>query len=870
MKKLFFTLVSLVIVSNIARASWNNVPVLIRISDAVKPSKVFTINGEGLDSGLVTIAMAQDLTGASPLTPTSGWTSAGIVQYDNKGNFVVVRFPSSLPAGIYNVWVQNSFGWSKPIKLNAPRAQFISEKEAWPGLEIELVGRNFDGIEYGALTNTQIRLNNGTNTYSQTIVSLNPYNVKFKITASTPTGSYNVNVSNDGGINWSKPSSEQILSILPIGRDDYNLGVAWANDFNYDTIYNVVNNGVPVNSGTNVTAQVQAVIDLVKSKGGGVVYFPNGTYKISSVSLPSKVILAGQNMYLTQIQHSITPNQGVLIKAKNDGITNGVLGLYNLSLGLANTTDSVKCDFFWPNGGANCEKIFVKKVNINYQPTIAKSKIGNGRGIIVMANQRVLVANSRIVGWNANNYFFVKNYVTFKDNVVDNSNGIMVGSYAAYTFYENDSLNGHVPNNVSQHSGLSAHDFSYFGNNYVANIGGAGNDGEGLLVECPDGPVNYGSVTGGSNMSINAVAQSTTNPLAVPTTTYYGTLSVQIIDGRGLGQLRKVTSITGNTILVDKPWDVVPDNSSKWQLFFPNQNVTWYKNKINNCGAGYIMYGEWADGVVAENQATNSIGISLTSVARNGNFVSGYFNRIVSNTITGVSWYVKYGAISINPARFNSLFNGVYAGVQMYGNEIRGNTVSGDASQTPVVGYTAPNTKANIALCEFYGTNFYGGYYTGSFIARDLLNTIIDGNGLNNSKYGIEISRGVYGVVECNNTIQNVTISTYSIEPAVIPVVEQNCGFITGAGNENLTDQENKLLVFPNPTNKNVTAKALGNSEAINSIIIYSASGQQLMAYDNLHCFEKIIQIDNLPEGIYFAKFIAINGKISLIKIIKN
>jgi len=173
-------------------------------------------------------------------------------------------------------------------------------------------------------------------------------------------------------------------------------------------------------------------------------------------------------------------------------------------------------------------------------------------------------------------------------------------------------------------------------------------------------------------------------------------------------------------------------------------------------------------------------------------------------------------------------------------------------------------------LCEFYGTNFYGGYYTGNFIARDLLNTIIEGNGLNNSKYGIEISRGVYGVVECNNTIQNVTISTYSIEPAVIPVVEQNCGFLTGTSADNILEQENKLLVFPNPTSKNVTAKALGNSEAINSIIIYSASGQELMAYNNLNCFEKVIQFDNLHEGIYFAKFIATNGKISLIKILKN
>jgi hypothetical protein len=43
--------------------------------------------------------------------------------------------------------------------------------------------------------------------------------------------------------------------------------------------------------------------------------------------------------------------------------------------------------------------------------------------------------------------------------------------------------------------------------------------------------------------------------LVTPTITY-GELCVWITDGRGLGQLRKVVSISGNTITVDTPFAV--------------------------------------------------------------------------------------------------------------------------------------------------------------------------------------------------------------------------------------------------------------------------------------------------------------------------
>ncbi len=857
------------------KASWTNAPVLIRISDAVKPSKVFTINGEGLDSGLVTIAMAQDLTGASPLTPTNGWTSAGIVQYDNKGNFVVVRFPSSLPAGIYNVWVQNSFGWSKPIKLNAPRSQFISEKEAWAGLEIEVVGRNFDGFEFGATTNTQIRLNNGSNTYSQTIVTLNPYNAKFKITSATPTGTYNVEASNDGGIHWSKPSSEQILTILPIGRDDYNLGVAWANDFNYDTIYNVVNNGVPVNSPNDVSWPVQIVINLVKSKGGGVVYFPNGTYKINQIQIPANVILKGQSATNTKLL-SLGNN---MIIPMGDGRTVGLFGIYNIGFGSAVPTSSlggmfVNTNYFPPGpvSPKNTSRIFMKKVNIDYPLTYTTTMPPQGGAFTIVDKERLLVADCKIKGFMANVNFWAAQYVQCKNNYIASSRGAVIMSTARYSFIENDSVIGQYPNNHPNNAGISARDQCYFSNNYVQDIGSGNNDGEGLMVESNTADINYGFVTNATSSSLVGVAQSTTNPLVTPTVQsfYYDGLNVMIIHGRGLGQYRKVLSVNNGTIIIDKPWDVIPDSTSKWSMFMANKNITWYNNTIKNCGAGYVLFGNWVDGVVADNLSINSIGVTIYSVARNDNFSASYFLRIARNNIMGVSWAVKFGAISACPARWNTNFNNNFAGTQIYGTEIKENYVFGDPSQNPSQGYTAPPTKANIALCEHTGTNFFNGYYNGSLINRDLLNSTVEDNILKNAKYGIEITKGNYGVVECNNSFQNITVSNYTILPAVLPVVQNFCsvGITTDINKANLAN--NSFVVMPNPTNGVIDVQTSNELFLINKISIINLMGQEVFIRSDFYEAKKAtLNIENIAAGVYFINIETTNKTKETVKLIK-
>lgn len=190
--------------------------------------------------------------------------------------------------------------------MNAARALFMSDSQSYPGISLEVTGRNFDPSEFGgAAATTQLQLNNGSgDTYYQTITNLNPYNVTFTV-GTLPAGTYYVEVSNDSGHNWSRPSSGQTLTIVAhTGTDPLGLGVTWAQDFRSTNIINVTQapyNTNPNDTSGNDTTALQNAIRAAQVAGGGVVYLPNGNYYCAGLSPPPGVVLEGQYEYATKI-----------------------------------------------------------------------------------------------------------------------------------------------------------------------------------------------------------------------------------------------------------------------------------------------------------------------------------------------------------------------------------------------------------------------------------------------------------------------------------------------------------------------------------------------------------------------------------------
>ena len=781
---------------NVNAVTTAEAPTIIKLSDAVKPGELFSINGSDInDNNSLKVWIKSNTDGTATIIDAK---QAEIVQRDVHGRFVVAKLPESAEPGVFNIWVENENGLSSSYKLNVARPLYISDYEVYEGIEIELVGRNFKGSEFGAKDNVKVRLNNGS-TY-EAIVNLantNAYKTAFTISSNVPRGEYFVEASNDGGENWARLTSGQTLAVVDPGEnpDPLGLGVAWAKDYNWQDKFDVTNYGATGTDTTNDTTAVQDAVDAAAANdGGGVVYFPNGSYYIDTITLPSKVVLCGESREETKLHYTSEGPLGINFINSIDVVTNGTTGVIelqgvaNLSLLLAHPNDpDARPDSFmwlgerWGDSFNNkalrkANRIFVHNVKIDYptdtvRTTMSGKHNGNsiegitgGRGIAVefIGHERMLIQDNEFIGFHAMPFITgLSQYYLLRNNYFEYTHGYVV-SLSSYFFAENNHLEAvHSELNEETH-GIFGRSNAYMEGNYIKNMGAKDNsynDGEPLAVEVPNGYFNWGTVLKGTAKGIRVAPN---RRLTWPTMDY-GDLSILIIEGRGQGQLRKVKLPEGAypagqdfnsyTIEVTEPFAVAPDHTSKFTLVAPNENATFYDNEVVDNAKGIWLFGNSIDGVVANNKSIDSEGIFIWSNGDATAIVPDYYNRIVNNDLTGVSRRSGYGGIGFNTGRTGG--RNYFFATDVYSTEILNNKITGGFNPTAVGNTEAPPLNGIYAWAASYSS-----LYDNILGTHDAINTLIIGNELNDVDKGVQVSHSNYGVIIQDNTYSN-TVSTF-------------------------------------------------------------------------------------------------------------
>jgi hypothetical protein len=759
-------------------------PVLLHVSDAVKPGDLFSLQGEWLDAASVEVVVAA-AAGADGATPPAHAEKATIVQTDEQGHFVVARVPQQLKPGAYRAWVRNASGYSNPLPVNQPRPLFLSEREAWAGQQIQIVGRNFDPKEFGAKGKPRVRLvdSEGERTQAQ-IVNSNPYALTITV-PEVGTGTYKLEVSTQGSHWWALPT-EETITVVGVGQDPLGLGVAWADHFHWERVFNVAEQGVPTTGGVDVTTQVQAVVDAAKAAGGGVVYFPAGTYEISHIALPADIVLQGAGADKTTLLS--TAVGGNFINTSGDGQTRGHQGVARLRLELKNP--DVRPDAFiwlgepWAQNNnvqdlttRTASEVFVKNVDLTYSllpPPVTAGQRGIGLEWIV--KERALCTDSHFVGYHAQPYInYITHYYTVKRNHFEYATGVVVCN-GSHCFYEDNQVIGHREHTATRDAdlhGLFARDRAYMANNLVrgmgtlpGGLGSLANDGEALCVEVPNANFNYGSVTAATPTTITV---SPDVPLTMPLI-YFGYLAVAIVDGRGLGQWRRVSNVdsANNQLTIEQPWDVTPDATSAFSLLLPLAQVTFYHNTISDCAKGLWLYGNTYDSVQADNTSTDSEGCFIFTVRAAGRLTPGYFARIARNRVVGISPRSKHCGVSYYTGRFDR--NGSYFGTMAYGIEFVDNSVSGDPNAIPVVGSTeAPPFPGGLAI----SAASFSSYYDGNPVGGDGKNTLMARNQLTELAVGVNLTHSLYGTVIAETTYTS-TVGTFLDDTGSLNTLQVN------------------------------------------------------------------------------------------------
>lgn len=797
----------------VGETGWDYAPVIYKISDAVLPGDLVNINGYGFrneDMTKLAVKYAPHTTDTVSAEPPAAAKGMEIVQTDARdGLYLVTELPADAAAGLYDIWVTNGIGYTKPVTLNAARPLFISEYEAWAGQTIEISGRNLLAGQFGADAATKVRLG----TTEQKILKNTPYSITFKVQA--PLGTYNVEVSNDNGVTWRGLVTDQTLTVVAKGSDPLNIGVAWMNDFAWDNVFDVTAYGANGADAEDDTPAVKAAIEAARAseKQGGIIYFPNGSYYVGALKLPANLVFLGESTDNTILYYNGTG--GNMFESDGDGQTIGHQGFANFSIRLSD--DNTRPDaFFWLGHAWGNEaydittrkpsEFFIYGVDLDYTMNALEndktSGVGAQRamGVVLIGDRRFIVRDSKFSGHSAPPvHIYLNEYSNYK-NVYCNFVGGNLQSVAKYHFVEECHVIGGLykeQESINNH-GIFARAFCHMENNCVEQVGTMlVNNGETYCVEVPGGDFDCGEVLNAAKSSITVLSKK--GGLQEAYAVMYDRLVVRITAGRGLGQQEEVDSIdpaTG-TITIKGEWEVTPDHTSKVSLIAPLECVTVYNNIGRDSGKGIYLFGNLYDAVAANNVGVNTEGAFVWSANYDATDIQSAFVTIRENRFSGVSPSSRTVNISMHTQR---QINGAeYYATDVYGVEVRDNQITGIRGVTPVAANEAPEYSGIVSLSGIHASSQgakipYNGDTTNILIENNLLKSLDTAITTKKYEYGIVLKGNVFadvGQAKDMTTPENLTERDMNVTRAILD------GYISAwekASSKNYTEESFKAL----------------------------------------------------------------------------
>ncbi|MHB9132806.1 MAG: glycosyl hydrolase family 28-related protein [Armatimonadota bacterium] len=565
---------------------------------------------------------------------------------------LVALAPACLKGGqAYALWVgKPDFVWSPPALVNDARPAWISPDFARPGEEVTVVGRNLDPMT----DKTVVRLR-GPETYNLTAkndgkpeTAIETYAARMTLPADAKPGVYTAEVCRDG-TNWVLLEGRTLTLYPPIPKLKR---------------YDATKYGATPNDATDDTAAItEAIADAAKVSGE--VYLPAGTYLVTPLVLTQGVSLTGAGMNETCLTLQYpdvfvhkgwgSANTRAIVSACGYQMIRN-LGFYDplgpkrdetqntSSLGIAlgelgkggppaDYVHITGCRFVDTNHGIRL--VWAKAVRRctitdNYfQPRQVGILIGGLSNAVIRRNTFL----PSTAGWTYPSELSGAYQVDFSDNVSD---GSVNGGWRNGYFWN---LSGSVENNLVC-------------NNRTSRDGdkGTGN-GESFAYDANGDILPY------MGASIAGTPETIVLPAGWTVANKYAGCWVRVVDGKGLGQSRKIVAHTGgplNLLQLSVPWDVLPDAGSAlavtnlyWQVYTVDNLVDERENTNPKSKAGVVTpYGSSSECVVDSNRLYNTEGIMLYTCGKSDAFTANYFTEVRRNLLDGrTSGPGSYGGI---------------------------------------------------------------------------------------------------------------------------------------------------------------------------------------------------------------------------------
>jgi hypothetical protein len=496
--------------------------------------------------------------------PPSGSGKMNILDSDPKGCVLTVDFfghyggDSWFDAmlGPDVVWVKNQDGFSKPWITRTAKPWWVYPEIAAPGQRVRIFGRNIMAKLIA------IKSSSGAPIFFD--APERPYQPMYETAIDLPKdikpGDYQVYMHNGAGgeAGWGGPIN---LTVKPAPKPITN-------------VLNVKDFGAKGTGLTDDTAALQLALAKAAKTEPAIVYLPPGRYPINKTLLIRPgVHLKGAGMYNSTIfvaqgrpiSFDIKPDKQAVMngwfeKRLESGYAPLLWMLDNTSLTDLGFEDGPKVMQAAYVGHDNCK---IERCRV-YMPQATESAIlveWGSYGFTIKDCEIEAVRGGLYVRHGPHDQVYIggNKFRATKPGLID-TNNIFVRAFNR-SIIENNTSSDADRNFVAQAGRASAYHSILKGNSWYNNIPRRHNSGENMYES-------------GSSMWLGKVQKATANTLTVagnpwvdkgprtdPDATIYETF-VLVLDGRGIGQYRKIISYTPNTLTLEQPWDIIPDETT--------------------------------------------------------------------------------------------------------------------------------------------------------------------------------------------------------------------------------------------------------------------------------------------------------------------
>ena len=771
-------------------------PVCFWAPSGVEPGDVVLLNGGGLAA--VKNVRVWRLSDTDTTLPAAKDSVSASVEAKSQpalqptDSSVKCVLPSSFVPGVFAATVEPGGETSRPLLLNRPDLWFaqptilqpgLKENQASPGSTMQIIGKNF--LLPGDKGSPRVAIRPaGGEWISLVVTNAERYSLLAQLPANLAEGRYELAVHNGfgGAAGWGEPLAFEIKS-----------PDAWP-----ATIFNVKQFGAKGDGVANDTAAIRDALTAAEKNGGGVVFLPWGTYRMTNYFvIPERTVLRGVGRDATVLQWPVDEpkTRAEFSQSSAYGVSRYAVEDLTMIVRKVDTLFTDLSDRNVPNElkplkPAVSRDVFFRRVNFQHWlmcghpdrdvalwnvttnaagKTVASQFDGDHATLVrIGAMENVEFSDCQMQGGQTH----FKNLRNAREtgNFFGSGMGysyVEMGGGAHYMVCESNEVHGSSSwgyGNTAMRYVYSAHNRSY---NFVRG------EREAMTLDISATPATgfdgkniawFGlpAEVGETKITIHGVK-------AAPNE--FKDMAVMILDGPGVGQYRVITGNTPTEFTLEKPWTISPTTNSIVGLWNLMRHMIVYKCEGYDTSAFSQLYGSFYDFTVDSCRVERNQGLW----GQSGWFVQFDYNDVAFAN----SYHPGIGPHGDNPEgnlpfSFVGLTDGILRitkfGSSQYNKQL---VFVNDMTPRPVTGARSVIVKGN-HLTYNQRVAFPP---SADVKPRDdgkvrFVDVVVDGNRIEHSSAAVQIGPSARNVVIANTLCDDVPAPYLLAKPEEVLVLE--------------------------------------------------------------------------------------------------